>query len=465
MSDAEALLWSVEQHPHLTSTMGALALLDGVPDPERLRSAVARLLVAVPRLRQKVVAPTSMAPPEWTADGAFDLDHHLRHVRLPAPGNMAQLRALAAQVIADPFDRSRPLWRMLIVSGLPGKRAAAILVLHHAVADGEGALQIAAHLIEMAPDEAPPAPVDLAEVFAEDARNERTGPLRSPVVSQLRRSASVAARLFNETANAMADPAAAYERRTRAFERARALADHVPGTERHVSPLWQKRSRNRRLELLNLPLQPALERARELGGSLNDLFVSAVLEGSISYHRHFDVELPQMTASMVVSTRTEDQSSTTNSFLPLTAVVPSSWDLSPVERFAAVRDLLTTKKETARQSPDLGSLAGLAGMLPAPLTTGVALDQVRRIDFATSNLRGLPVPVWLAGRSVTALYPVGPTLGTAFNVTLMSNLDQLHLGCNIDPVAVSDPPLLGRCIGDGFTALGVASVSREQVAR
>ena len=125
LSDTEALLWSMEHHPSLSSTMGSILLLDGAPDPERVRRTIAYTVASVPRLRERVVEPLiRVAPPEWVEDDQFDLDHHLRFLRLRPRATMADLEAFAAQTINDPFDRGRPLWQWTIVTGLRGGRAA-----------------------------------------------------------------------------------------------------------------------------------------------------------------------------------------------------------------------------------------------------------------------------------------------------------------------------------------------------
>jgi hypothetical protein len=80
-------------------------------------------------------------------------------------------------------------------------------------------------------------------------------------------------------------------------------------------------------------------------------------------------------------------------------------------------------------------------------------SQTRTIDFATSNLRGSPVPLYLAGARIAANYPVGPRTGCALNVTLLSYCDELHMGLNIDPAAVTDVPLLMDCFDESFAEL------------
>jgi len=79
--------------------------------------------------------------------------------------------------------------------------------------------------------------------------------------------------------------------------------------------------------------------------------------------------------------------------------------------------------------------------------------QAHTIDFATSNLQGSPVDLYLAGARIEANYPMGPRAACALNVTLLSYRDSLDMGINIDPAAVSDPATMLDCIEESFGAL------------
>ena len=46
-------------------------------------------------------------------------------------------------------------------------------------------------------------------------------------------------------------------------------------------------------------------------------------------------------------------------------------------------------------------------------------SQTRTIDFATSNLRGSPVPLYLAGARILANYPIGPRTGCALKIACL----------------------------------------------
>src|SRR5947199_6691487 len=132
MSDAEALMWTIEKDPGLRSSFLQLTLLDKPPDFERFRRRMERAVKVLPRLGQRVVPPPfRFAPPEWADDPSFDLDFHVRRLALPAPGTERQLLDLAALVYEDAFDRARPLWQLTIVDGPVGGREALFSKLHH----------------------------------------------------------------------------------------------------------------------------------------------------------------------------------------------------------------------------------------------------------------------------------------------------------------------------------------------
>ena len=101
----------------------------------------------------------------------------------------------------------------------------------------------------------------------------------------------------------------------------------------------------------------------------------------------------------------------------------------------------------------MGALAGLANLMPTSVLTQVARSQAARLDFATSNLRGAPIPTYVSGALVERMVIMGPVAGTAMNITTMSYAGDLHIGLFIDPVAVDDPDDLRSCIEAAYEKL------------
>jgi hypothetical protein len=71
---------------------------------------------------------------------------------------------------------------------------------------------------------------------------------------------------------------------------------------------------------------------------------------------------------------------------------------------------------------------------------------VETVDFACSNVRGAPFDLYVAGGLVQGNHPMGPTAGTACNVTLLSYRGSMDIGINSDTAAVDKPEILTACI-------------------
>ncbi|HZN14865.1 MAG TPA: wax ester/triacylglycerol synthase domain-containing protein [Acidimicrobiales bacterium] len=418
LSDTEALMWSVERDPVLRSTFLNVTFLDRGPDVARFRRRMAAAVQRIPRLRQRIDSPGLGRPAAWVDDPDFDLEYHVRHAALPGAGTDRQLLDDAALGYQDAFDPSRPLWQLTIVEGLEGGRAALLAKMHHTITDGVGGVRMSAMFLDIERD-------------ATDEPALDPGPAAespSPGVFDTVR------RLGGELLNTARDPLAM----------AQSLSRQILVTDQSKSPLWQgKRSMGRRFDTLRVDLPAAKAAATQLGGTINDLYVAGVSGGVGAYHRACGVPVDELRMSMPVSTRT-DKSAGGNAFAPSRVVVPVDIE-HPVERFNAVQARLNEVKGE-RALNVAGSLSGLLTSLPSPLLVRLARQQVETVDFACSNVRGAPFDLYVAGGLVEANYPMGPTAGTACNVTLLSYRGSMDIGVNSDTAAVDQPEVLASCI-------------------
>src|SRR5207237_10177765 len=89
------------------------------PAYRHVSRTVAGKLPLVPRYRQVVpFVPRDLGRPVWVADPHFNIEYHVRHTALPAPGGEAELRKLVGRVMAQQLDRTKPLWEIWMVEGL-----------------------------------------------------------------------------------------------------------------------------------------------------------------------------------------------------------------------------------------------------------------------------------------------------------------------------------------------------------
>lgn len=448
MSDHESLMWALEDDPVLRSSFANMTITDRPVDVDRLRERMAITVRRVRRLRQRVVEPPGFAAPRWEDDPTFDLDFHVRHVALPAPGTERQLLDLVAVLSTDPFDRARPLWQFVAIDGLADGRGALLLKMHHTITDGEGSIRVSAQFLDI--EREATEPMGGAVDGEEDGEEDEEDPGGFSPVDAMRLPFSLARRAMAETVVAVTNPFGTPARAGEAIGATRSALRQVAVTAPACSPLWSERSLRRRLELLSLPLEETKAAARRLGGSVNDLFVAGAVGGAGAYHRAKGVDIDELRMAMPISTRSTD-GDVSNAFTPMRMLVPAGIT-DPVARFEAIRDLITG----ARSEPGMSlaqSLAGVLTALPAPLLFKAARQQVGTVDFTTSNVRGAPFELYVAGAKILGNHPLGPMAGTAFNLTTLSMSGRLDMGLLIDLAAIDDPELLRDCIIESYSEL------------
>ena len=447
MTDAEGLMWRLEKDPHLSSTFGTVVLLDRAPDFDTFRRRLERTALAIPRLRQRVLpSPAYLSPPTWVDDPDFDIDLHVRRIACPKPGTLRQVLDLASLVVADPFDRTRPLWQFIVVEGMRGGKAALIQKMHHTITDGERGVELSLQYLDFERDapEPPPVDPDTAErsevpqpTPAETIRELLAGTMRIPIG------------IAKQVRELLADPAAIPDASAAAAKTMRGVLSQLSDTEAARSPVWTRRSLQRRVEPARAPFRATKDAAKRLGGTLNTAFLTAAADAASAYHIEVGQPVESLRASMAISTRTDESGS--NAFTLARLLVPTG-DMPIAERFLAIDEATKAAREATKDA-GLDTLAAVTTALPTSLITRLARQQANTVDFATTNVKGSPVPVFVSGAQLLEIYPIGPLGGVAFNLTLMSYLGSLDMALNIDIAAVASLELLSECLDRSFKKL------------
>ena len=387
MSAAETMMWHVEADPWLAPSGGSITLFDRPLDFDRFRRSMARAVTKVPRLRHKVIEPTTpLGTPHWEVDTEFDFDWHVRQVGAPGDGSLRTLLDWLTYWLQDPYDRTRPLWQYVVIDGLADGRGALATKLHHVVADGKSAVRIAGTYTSPTRKGRDHPPVDLDGFIAREAAGE---PPHASVVDELLRLPIGATKA---AADALAHPGRLFGLGDQLGDLGRSVGDtmHAAG-----SPLWTERSRRRHLEAVSLVFDEVHDAAAALGGTVNDLFVTGAIEAAQRYHDQLGASLSRLHISFVVSTRGDGdaqrskQADAANTFtpVPLDVELPSG-DLGA--RFAGIRDVLHHRRSEVHGGGAMGNVAVIANLLPISVLTGITRNQAAHIDMATSNLPGLP---------------------------------------------------------------------------
>jgi WS/DGAT/MGAT family acyltransferase len=106
----------------------------------------------------------------WVEDTHFSANYHITRVALPKSQGWQAVYALFGQFHAQPLDRARPLWQIMVVEGLdrlegiPRGSTALFLKIHHCVMDGKSALRLITGLHSLGPEpDSPPMAASMPE--------------------------------------------------------------------------------------------------------------------------------------------------------------------------------------------------------------------------------------------------------------------------------------------------------------
>lgn len=268
----DAATWRTSSNDRtMRSTVVAVSLFDSTPDWERLRSRFERLTRMVPVLRERpLFGAVGVSSPRLAVDPDFDLDIHLRRYTLPDGGGWHDVLAEARRMSLTDFDHARPLWEAVLVEGLPGRRAALIIKLHHAIADGQSAVLIGLNLFEFTPDgtpnepEAPPPPegadVSVASVSRANIQDNVTR-----AFDFARQGAKTLAGLAFGTIKAPVDTW------NEAVTMAGSLGRFTSMPDSSLSPLMDRRSATYRFATFELPFDRMRATAKRRGDTVNDI--------------------------------------------------------------------------------------------------------------------------------------------------------------------------------------------------
>ncbi len=451
MNDSDAIIWHIERDPVLASTITSVWLMDAEPDPERFDDITTRSLSTIPRLRQRVVAdPVGVTTPRWEDDPDFDLDRHVQELEL---GEGEDLFELAAVLAAEGFDRDHPLWELYLINGLPDGRAAVIMKIHHAVADGVGMLRMTEGLIETSreldPSKHPDIPAPDPEVETR-ARPQPFGGMGEVLSHRIQSDVEMAGRLGRAVVGQFFHAARHPVSSTREFvEAAGSVGRMVEPASAPLSPLFASRSAQTGFDALNVPLRDLKAAGKATGATLNDLFVAAVLGGMGRYHDHHGEDVSELRMNMPINVRSKgERTDAGNQFVPARFHVPIDIE-DPAERVTALHEILAaTQAEPAL--PLLDEISASINRMGIIAATRILGGMLKAVDLTTSNVPGPWFPVYTAGARIEHMYPFGPLAGSAVNITLLSFDGSCEIGINADRSSVDDLDVLTRCVTEGF---------------
>jgi diacylglycerol O-acyltransferase / wax synthase len=444
LGPVDYLMHRGEANPRTRSGIMALELLDTTPDWERFRTRFENASRRVRRLRQKVVVPTlPTAAPRWVVDPDFNLDFHVRRVRVSGSGTLREVFDLAEVMLQSPMDISRPLWTATLVDGLADGKAGTLLHVSHAVTDGVGGVEMFAEIYDLERDPPPkptapqPIPEDLTpNDLMRQGLNRLPFALLNGVVGAVAGTVSAAGKAVLDPVSTVGGVVGYAMSGVRVMNR---------GAE--PSPLLRRRSLASRTEAIDIPLSDLHRAAKAGGGSINDAYLAGLSGALRRYHVALGVPISTLPMAVPVNLRADADTAGGNRFTGVNLAAPLG-TADPIARMKKIRAQMTQRRDEPAMNI-VGSLAPVLSVLPTPVLEGIT-GSVIGSDVQASNVPVYPGDTYIAGAKVLRQYGIGPLPGVAMMVVLISRGGWCTITVRYDRASVRNEPLFAQCLLEGF---------------
>jgi diacylglycerol O-acyltransferase len=423
--------------------IGALLVLDGSAlfddhgalRLEALRAAVGARLGAVPRLRQVIRYPGwGRGGPYWQDAPAVDLARHIRELRLEPPAGEAALLRTVEELRAVRLDPRRPLWELRFLTGLPDRRVALFVKIHHSIGDGLAAMTIVSALLDA------PGGAQLAPVPWSPAPEPRPSDL---VADELRRRVAGLAWL----ATAMLHPVRTVAGLLAAAPAMREILAERPGDPTSIDRVVGD---GRTFALVRGDYRTLRGIARAADASVNDVLLAVTTAGlrTLLVARGEPVEDVTLRAYVPVTLRRRLRGPQQGTQIAQMVVPLSLGDASPMQRLRSLA--ADTRRRKALPRPSVG--AAFRGRLARRLLLKMVIAQ--RVNVATASIPGPRRPRSLAGARVLEVVPLLPLVGNQpLGIGLVTYADTVGIGISADRDALPDLEILAAGVRAELAAL------------
>jgi len=372
---------------------GSCSIYEGRISREEVIQLLSTRLDLLPRYRQKVVFPPfGVAHLTWEDDPDFDIRNHIEELTLPAPGDDRVLSEGGGRLSAPMLDRTRPLWKLIVLHGRPDGNTAVILLIHHAMVDGVSGIDLTMVMHDLKPKIEPlasptiswqPQPIPDTLTLLQDA-------VRDQLTDTVQWWTNESFRLL---------------RPTELMERMRSLTSNFINS---MPTLWQPAPRTpfnkplsgeRQFAWTEFPFNKIRSIRSMLGGTDNDVVLAVIAGGLGRYLRKhgYPTKGVQLRAMCPVSMRRPDQRGALGNLVSMMLAPLYVGITDPVERLRAEHSAMERLKDQDQAGAlyDMTTLAdrippawqAFAGQLPAPNTL---------LNTVSTNVPGPQIPLYLA---------------------------------------------------------------------
>jgi WS/DGAT/MGAT family acyltransferase len=453
-------LEQVDRSAHMH--IGGVMLFDpqpqgGAPPLRRVREELAARLPELPRWSQRLSTTRTggLSWPEWEDDPEFDIGEHVRRAKLPAPCGEHELLEWAGEYYSRRLDRSRPLWEVVVLELADG-RWAMVTKTHHCMVDGVGSVGLAQKMLDADPSAPPHSPLGgSAEETGASVRAPGEGDRSAPPggaiglargIGEVGLGVALTGIRAARGALRIGADSATHPRHARdALTQAKATVELLVRDELVPAPhtsLNRPIGTERRLAVIEVPLDDLKLVKKGLGGTVNDVVLSIATSGlrRLLLERGEAVPDQGMRAMVPVNVRTAgDRIAAGNVITSLFVHLPVA-EPDPIRCYARqTQDAEALKAGT--QALGSSSLLELTSLAPPVIHSLLArsLYATRLFNVTITNVPGPQVPLYAFGSRLRKAWPLVPLAAEhALGIAVFSYDGMAFFCLNADRDSVPD---------------------------
>lgn len=441
------------ERPNETMHIGGCMVYEGEFSREYMVEQIAARMHLLPRYRQRVLFPPFLVShPVWVDDPAFNLENHVEEVWIPKDGDHQVLARAAAEAYSGMLDRNRPLWKGILLRGIPG-HTAVVWKIHHAMVDGVSGVDLSMVLSDLSPtDELPEPP---AETWAPKPLPDSLSLLQEAMQHRL----GELSRSWSSTAFDAMRPNLMADRMREMVAASTATLPAATPAPRTIFNRPVSKERGFAWAQFSFPAVRAVKSA--LGGTVNDV-VLTVLAGGIGRYlreRGQDPKGLELRAMCPVSMRQKDERGqlgnlVSNMIAPLFVGVDD-----PVERLGKERDAMNRLKE-AGQAKAFYQMTQFGERVPPLMAAIGATMPFSQTLFNTvsTNVPGPMIPLYFGRHKLVDWLPLGIVSNNiGLFVAILSYNQRITLGMTVDAKLIPDAWRLAECLEESYAELREAA--------
>ncbi|MFL6289899.1 MAG: WS/DGAT/MGAT family O-acyltransferase [Thermoanaerobaculia bacterium] len=432
--------WLRMDDPTNLMHINGVLVLDQPVTFESIREIIEQRLLAIPRFRNRVVVP-KRGKPYWEPDPDFDIANHVGSLALPDPGGDAELREVVERLISQQFDPAHPMWSFQVIQNFRGGTVV-MAKLHHCMGDGVALMLVLLSMTDRTSQAESGARNPFLSLYTRQEQERHNEEhldldtircLAEEIMPEGMKLMLHPAEAFRKVKGWVKGPAATGALGRLVFRRPdpRTAFKGPLGVAKSVS--WSEA----------LPLAEVKAVSKALGGTINDVLLSAMTGGLRRYLMQNGGPLPghdlNFRAAMPVNLRTMERMDQLGNQFGLIFLSLPVGIADPAKRLAELKRRSSSLKRSLEPVVVFRILDTL-GIVPRMVQDLVVSIFATKATAVMTNVPGPKDVLYLAGRPIQDLFFWVPQAGrVGIGISICSYAGRVRIGVGTDTGLVPDP--------------------------